>query len=351
MKDKIHLALFFGGQSGEHEVSRVSAYNIIQAIDLNKYQLTLIGITKKGKMLRYTGPIEAIPNGEWENNPDDLVENMDFFNDPFLQSIDICFPVLHGPMGEDGTVQGLFELLNKPYVGCGVLSSAVGMDKHFSKLAFERAGIPTGAYAAYRYHEYRQNPESLKVTIREQFHYPIFVKPANMGSSVGISKVHSDEELQTALDLAFSYDNKIIVEAGIDGYEIECAVLEDGDTVKASTPGQIIASKEFYDYEAKYAADENSKIVIPAPLNPEITETVKAYAVKAFRAIEGSGLARVDFFVEKTTEAVLINEVNTLPGFTDISMYPKMWEADGIPYATLIEKLIQNAARKIKTQD
>lgn len=351
MKDKIQLALFFGGQSGEHEVSRVSAYNIIQAIDPEKYQLTLIGITKQGKMMRYTGPIDAIPGGEWENNRDDLVETMDFFNDPFLQNIDICFPVLHGPMGEDGTIQGLFELIDKPYVGCGVLSSAVGMDKHFSKLAFERADIPTGPYHAYRHYEYKEDPEGFMADIQKRFTYPIFVKPANLGSSVGISKVHSDEELQPALDLAFKYDRKIIIEAGIDGYEIECAILEDGDTVKASTPGQIIASKEFYDYEAKYSDDEDSEIIIPAPLDQNTIKTVQDYAIKAFRAIEGSGLSRVDFFVEKTTGEVLINEVNTLPGFTNISMYPKMWEADGIPYKTLIEIIIQNASRKIKTRD
>lgn len=351
MKDKIHLALFFGGQSGEHEVSRVSAYNIVGAIDPEKYQLTLIGITKNGKMIRYTGPLDAIPGGEWENNRGYLVEAMDFFNDPFLQSIDICFPVLHGPMGEDGTIQGLFELINKPYVGCGVLSSAVGMDKHFSKLAFERAGIPTGPYQAYHSYQYAEDPESFMADIQKRLNYPIFVKPANMGSSVGISKVHTHEELQPALELAFEYDHKIIVEAGIDGHEIECAILEDGDTLRASTPGQIVASKEFYDYEAKYSDDEDSEIIIPAPLDPQTIEDIKTYAIKAFRAIEGSGLSRVDFFVEKTTGEIFINEINTLPGFTDISMYPKMWEADGIPYKTLVDKLIQSASRKIKTRD
>ena len=239
-------------------------------------------------------------------------------------------------------------MLNKPYAGCGVLSSAVGMDKVFSKIMFQSVGIPTGKYIYFRENDWNRDADAKIAEIEADLGYPIFVKPANMGSSVGISKAHDRGELVAAIKEAFVYDNKLILEAFVKGREIECAVLEVGDVIRASIPGEVIPSKEFYDYEAKYSATEDSKVVIPADLSPEVTEKVRNYAIKAFEAIEGSGLTRVDFFVTDD-EQILINEVNTLPGFTNISMYPKMWEATGIGYIELVDLIIASAKRKRTT--
>lgn len=345
MEDKLNIGVVFGGQSGEHEVSRVSAYNVLGVIDRNKYNIITIGITKNGRWYLYSGDAEKIKDGSWEEDQENLIADFSIFSHPEIAKIDVFFPVLHGPMGEDGTIQGVFEMLNKPYVGCGVLSSAVGMDKVFSKIMFQSVGIPTGKYTYFRENDWKKDSEGKIKEMEELLGYPIFVKPANMGSSVGINKAHDRKELVSAIGEAFIYDNKLILEAFVKGREIECAVLEKGGVIRASIPGEVIPSKEFYDYEAKYSDTEDSKVVIPANLSEDLTEKVRMYAVKAFEAIEGSGLSRVDFFITEDNR-ILINEVNTLPGFTNISMYPKMWEATGIGYEELVDLIIASAKRK-----
>ena len=345
MENKLNIGVIFGGQSGEHEVSRVSAYNVLRVINQEKYNIVTIGITKKGKWYLYSGDHEKIKDGSWEQDSKNLIGDFSIFAHPEITKIDVFFPVLHGPMGEDGTIQGVFEMLNKPYVGCGVLGSAVGMDKVFSKIMFESVEIPTGNYWYFRKNDWKKDPEGKLEEMEKALGYPIFVKPANMGSSVGISKAHNREELIAAIEEAFIYDDKLIMEAFIKGREIECGVLDDGGMLCASIPGEVIPSKEFYDYEAKYSDTQDSKVVIPANISDEATEMIREYAVKAFEAIEGSGLSRVDFFLTEDGQ-ILINEVNTLPGFTNISMYPKMWEATDICYSDLVDKIIASANRK-----
>ncbi len=345
MKKKLNLGLVFGGQSGEHEVSCVSTYNVIKAINPDNYRIITLGITKKGKWYIYNGDYQKIRDGSWLDDTEHLQDDFSLFNHPLITGIDIFFPVLHGPMGEDGTIQGVFEMLNKPYVGCGVLGSAVGMDKVFSKIMFESVGIPTGKYRHFRQRDWHVKKDQKLREIEEHLGYPVFVKPANLGSSVGINKAYDRQELIAAIDQALTYDHKVILEAFIKGREIECAVLEDGQKIRASIAGEIIPSKEFYDYEAKYSANQDSKIVVPAAIDKDIMEQIRAYAIMAFEAIEGASLARVDFFLTERNE-ILINEVNTLPGFTNISMYPKMWEATGIAYEDLVERIIQSAKRK-----
>lgn len=345
MDKKINLGVLFGGQSGEHEVSRVSACNVIEVIDKEKYDLTLIGITKNGEWKVYTGDYKKIKDGSWEEDTDKIHANFSLFEDPIIQDIDVFFPVLHGPMGEDGTIQGLFEIMNKPYVGCGVLASAAGMDKVASKMLFENAGIPVGPYVHFKRRDWEKNKQSILDDITGRG-YPVFIKPSNMGSSVGISKAHNEEEFVAGVNEALRYDNRIVVEGFLNAREIEVAVLEEDGEISASIPGEVVASKEFYDYEAKYSDDQDSKIVIPAQINEKILEQIREYAIKAFEAIDGSGLSRVDFFVTRATYQIYINEINTMPGFTNISMYPKMMENMGVSYTELVEKLIQGAAVK-----
>jgi len=345
MENKLNIGVVFGGQSGEHEVSCVSAYNVLEVINQEKYNIITIGITKNGKWYLYSGDHEKIKDGSWEQDSENLIGDFSIFSHPEITKIDVFFPVLHGPMGEDGTIQGVFEMLNKPYVGCGVLSSAVGMDKVFSKIMFESVGIPTGKYVYFRKKDWKKDADGRIAEAEKVLGYPIFVKPANMGSSVGITKAHDRKELLSAIEEAFKYDNKLILEVFVKGKEIECGVLDENGVTRASIPGEVIPSKEFYDYEAKYSADEDSRVEIPANISKELTEKVRAYAIKAFDAIEGSGLSRVDFFVTED-ERILINEVNTLPGFTNISMYPKMWEATGIGYTELVDLIIATADRK-----
>lgn len=342
MKKKV--GVLFGGQSGEHEVSCVSAYNILEHINKDDYEVVPIGITKSGVWNIYTGDIKNIENGNWKEDKENLKEDIDVFSD--LSDIDVFFPVLHGPMGEDGTVQGVFEMLNKPYVGCGVLASSVGMDKILSKIAFESAGIPTGQYLPVSRFEYQEEPEEVIERIIEKLELPVFIKPANMGSSVGITKAHDRDELIEALDTAFKYDRRVIAEAFVDGREIECAVLQENGKTRAATPGEIIPAKEFYDYEAKYASDGKSISVIPAEISQEALDEIKKLAVRAFEVIDGSGLSRVDFFYNDKTGGIYINEINTLPGFTPISMYPMMWQNSGIEYNDLISRLIESADTK-----
>ncbi|MDK2805986.1 MAG: D-alanine-D-alanine ligase [Thermoanaerobacterium sp.] len=350
--EKLKVAVLFGGQSGEHEVSRVSATSIINNIDRDKYDVYMVGITKKGEWYLYNGDIEKIATGEWEKDavpaligPSTKYKGIVVFKENGYEfyPIDVVFPVLHGPNGEDGTVQGLLELLEMPYVGPNVLSSSLCMDKVFSKRIFLEAGIPTPKFTVVYRKELNDsdNYEVIRKKISKEIGYPCFVKPANMGSSVGITKVHNEGELFDALKFAAKYDRKIIVEEGIDAREIECSVLGN-DNPEASVAGEIVPAHEFYDYDAKYF-DEASKLFIPAPIPDVKMEEIRELAIKAYIALDARGMARVDFLMDKNTGKVYLNELNTIPGFTKISMYPKLWEASGKPYSKLIDELIQLA--------
>lgn len=378
MAGKKRIAVIFGGQSSEHEVSRVSAESVIKNINRDKYDVVMLGITKDGRWLSYDGPVEKLGTGEWQaiaeakaveraqgmkalkgveedNDKSSVALDVNSTRDIFKSSgaeagnkrIDVAFPVLHGCNGEDGTIQGLFELAGIPYVGCGVLGSALGMDKAYSKIIFEKEGIPQGKYLVFSRKQVKQDVEPLVKQVEETLTYPCFIKPSNAGSSVGVSKAHDRAELVEALELAAKYDRRILAEEFINGREVECAVLGNDDPI-ASTVGEVVPCNEFYDYQAKYSAESTSKIVIPADLPDETIQKIRKYAVKAFKALDCAGLSRVDFFVHKETGEVYINEINTLPGFTSISMYPKLWEASGIPYSQLIEKLIDLAVERFE---
>lgn len=338
MEQKINVGIIFGGKSGEHEVSLQSSYNVIKSIDKNKFVLTLIGISREGRWSIYGGDVEKIKDDTWfedEANKWDF----SFWKDEDFSCVDIFFPVLHGTFGEDGTIQGLFEILGKPYVGCGVLASSAAMDKCTAKILFQDAGIPVANGLTLRKREIVESTEKAVAGVESEFNYPVFVKPANMGSSVGISKAHNREELKAALIEAVKFDTKILVEEFVDAYEVEIAVLGN-EAPETSCPGMIVPCHEFYDYDAKYLTGDDSKILIPAPISEETTQKVKEYAKKAFRALECSGLSRIDFFVRKDNNEVIINEVNTLPGFTNISMFSKLWGECGVEYSSLITDLI-----------
>ena len=287
MPDKIKLGLVFGGQSGEHEVARVSAYNVLKVIDLDKYDVVTIGITKDGRWMIYTGDWDKLPDGSWEQDTDHIRTDFSLFTDPLIQSIDVFWPMMHGPMGEDGTIQGVFEMMNKPYVGCGVLASAVGMDKVVSKILFERAGIPVVPYIYFFDRDWRRDKDALVKASEDKLGYPVFIKPVNMGSSVGITKAHDRVEFVAGVDNALQFDSKILIEAAVNAREIECAVLEEDGDIQTTLPGEVVASKEFYDYEAKYADDQDSKIVIPAEIDSATIDKIRTYAHDAFAAIDG----------------------------------------------------------------
>ncbi|SHH32897.1 D-alanine--D-alanine ligase [Tepidibacter thalassicus] len=351
---KINVALIFGGKSGEHEVSLASASSIYQFIDKQKYNVFTIGITKEGNWLYYEGDVENIKNGDWEKLSNRNVninliptanKNIGIeFEDNRFEKIDVLFPVLHGPFGEDGSIQGLFEISNIPYVGCGVLSSSVGMDKLICKKVFEQEGLPQVKYTYTTKWDFNKNKDKVLDEIEQKISYPIFIKPANLGSSVGISKAKNREELENGINEALKYDKRVILEEGINAREVEVSVLGN-EEVCASVAGEIIPSKEFYDYEAKYL-NESSKLIIPAKIDDEMMNKIKNMAIKAFKSIDASGLSRVDFFIEKDTNKIYVNEINTMPGFTNISMYPKLWEATGISYTHLIDKLINLAIKR-----
>lgn len=367
MRDKKRVMVIFGGQSSEHEVSRVSATSIINNMDKTKFDISLVGITKEGRWLPYNGPVEKIASGEWEEIAINKMVKSISSRDNIINAIvsrgasseaiikdekeensncpvDVVFPVLHGCNGEDGTIQGLFELAGIPYVGCGVLGSALGMDKIYAKIIFEKAGIPQADYLYFTRKEIRDNADSAADAIEQKFKYPVFIKPSNAGSSVGVSKAHDRKELIEALNFAAKYDRKVLIEEFINGREVECAVLGNDNPI-ASTVGEVVPSNEFYDYNAKYI-DGSSKTIIPADLPEETILKIRNYAVKAFKALDCAGLSRVDFFVHKETGEIYLNEINTLPGFTSISMYPMLWEASGIPYSELIERLIDLAIER-----
>jgi D-alanine-D-alanine ligase len=371
---KIRVGVLFGGQSGEHEVSLVSARAVIDGLDREKYEVVPIGITKQGRWLAGGDPLAALaaladpqllPAGaELKIEHEELKEseiaepetsdvtNTMLVATPNAQfsmlnaqfSIDVVFPVLHGPMGEDGTVQGLFELAGVPYVGCGVLAAAVGMDKAMMKAAFAAAGLPILPWLLVGRADWRRAGPQVVERIEAAIPYPLFVKPANMGSSVGVTKAIGRETLERGLDEAARYDRRIVVEQGISAREIEISVLGN-EEVAASMPGEVVPSNEWYDYQAKYLAGE-SQILIPAPIAPELAEQVRELAVRAFKALDGAGLARVDFLLDRESGTLYLNELNTMPGFTPISMYAKMWEASGLPYSALLDRLVELALER-----
>jgi D-alanine-D-alanine ligase len=352
---KITVGILFGGKSAEHEVSLQSARNVFDAINRDKYTPVLIGIDKNGGW--HSAHSDLIPN---VGNPKQIALNKE--NDSVAlipesngtisnmtamkqgETLDVVFPILHGPFGEDGTVQGLLKLANIPFVGAGVLGSAVGMDKDIMKRLLRDAGLPIGKFIALKSHE---TAPSFK-TIAAELGQPIFVKPANMGSSVGVNKVHNEETLENALKEAFEYDTKIILEEFIQGREIECSILGNENPI-ASIPGEVISTHAFYSYDAKYRDEHGARLEIPANIPQETAETLQKLAIQTFKTLSCEGLGRVDFFL-KPDNTPIINEINTMPGFTKISMYPKLWEASGIPYAELIDRLITLAINRFEKE-
>jgi D-alanine-D-alanine ligase len=344
---KTRVGVLFGGCSGEHEVSICSAQAIAGALaqgtNAEKYAVIPVYITKSGVWQFGDRAAQVLRSGEPPSNEGEIANPGDRLPAPQpLNDIDIWFPVLHGPNGEDGTIQGMLSLLQIPFVGSGVLGSAVGMDKIAMKTAFAQAGLPQVNYVAVTRAEVWSNPcvfPKLCDRIEAALGYPAFVKPANLGSSVGIAKVRSRQELEAALDSAASYDRRIIVEAGVEAREVECAVLGN-DVPKASVIGEISFESDFYDYETKYSAGQ-ADLMIPAPLSPEVTRQIQEMAVQAFQAVDAAGISRVDFFYVESTGEIFINEINTLPGFTQTSMYPMLWQASGMTFEALVDQLIQ----------
>ena len=344
---KIKLGLIFGGMSTENEVSVMSANSILKNLDKKKYEIFLIYISKNGEWYQYDN-LENIEINEDMHNLNKIENVMGY-----LQNLDVLFPVLHGSYGEDGTIQGLFEMIDKPYVGCGVLASTIGMDKVYTKVIFDKANISQAPYIyleksrdKYKYIDKEFNRRIMTLDesvdlVEKEIGFPVFIKPSNSGSSVGVNKAENKEELKEYIKYARKFDKKILVEKGIQGKEVECAVLGN-ENVIASCVGEIKPADKFYSYDAKYQ-NEDSKTTIPANLDKEVSGKIKKLAVKAFEAIDGKGLSRVDFFVEDKTNQIYINEINTLPGFTKISMYPKLFEAEGIQYSELLDKLIDLA--------
>ena len=360
MAKKINVCLVFGGKSGEHEVSLQSAKSIYEMLDKDKYNVYLVGIDKQGHWLlgnasnyllnannpklialnKATGSL-ITPVNETESSELILTKTGEK-----IGKIDVFFPVIHGTYGEDGSLQGMFEMLDAAYVGAGVLGSALGMDKDIAKKLFKSAGINTAKHLSFRKYE---KEEGIVKEVLKNFSFPVFIKPANMGSSVGINKSHDLIELKAAIKDAFKYDTKIMVEEFIKGREIECSVLGNDHPI-ASTPGEIIPHHEFYSYDAKYIDENGAGLKIPADLPKELIEKIKEMAVKSFLALECYGMARVDFFL--TAEGkIYLNEINTIPGFTKISMYPKLWENSGITYKELLDKLIELAIEKKKEKN
>ncbi len=352
MKKK--LCVIFGGESPEHDISQKSVTSVLNNLDKAKYEIYTLGITRKGEWYLYTGDWSKIENGDWEQeknelrtaviSPDSSHHGLIVMGDTMeIIHIDVIFPVLHGEYGEDGTIQGLFELAHIPYVGMGVLASANGMDKTYSKLVFASAGIPQASWVVVNSGD---DFEKSADEIEEKLGYPCFVKPARLGSSVGIGKAHNRQELMDALCNAEKYDRRILVEEHIDGHEVECAVLGNSD-VRAAAVGEIKPTVEYYDFDAKYN-DASTELCIPADLPKDTIGKIRDYSVRAFKALDGQGLSRVDFFVKHSDGSIILNEINTLPGFTNISMYPKLWEASGVGYSELLDTLIDLAVERVK---
>lgn len=356
--EKKNLAVIFGGRSSEHEVSCISVVTVAKAVDLEKYNMLLIGITKDGKWKKVNS-IDEITSGNWKDNKEQAiispnttgevlvsVEENGTYNFVEAIKIDVIFPVLHGMYGEDGTIQGLFHMADIPYVGCGVFASAASMDKFYTKLVVDTLGIRQAQYVPVLKDQLK-NMDEVVSRVEASLSYPVFVKPSKAGSSKGVSKANNKDELVVALEEAAKHDYKILVEETIVGREVECAVLGYGDNTKASGIGEILAAEAaaFYDFDAKYNNSE-SKTVIDPEMPVEKSEEIRECAVKIFNALDGFGLSRVDFFLEKGTNSVVFNEINTLPGFTSISMYPMLWNARGIDIKTLVTTLIEMAVER-----
>jgi D-alanine-D-alanine ligase len=343
-KKILRVGVLFGGRSGEHEVSLASAASVIRGLDPDKYEAVPIGISKDGHWLVGQGAAKMLPEvlkgGRRVMLAADPTEAalVPLDRGAGAQRLDVIFPVMHGTFGEDGTIQGLLDLAGLPYVGAGVLGSAVGMDKDVSKRLCQEAGIPVVPWVTVHRWRWEKEPRAVKAEIEKKFPYPVFVKPATLGSSVGMTKAHHTEELGPALDLACEFGMKILVEQAVTAREIEVSVLGNHEP-KASLPGEIVPHREFYDYTAKYL-EEGTQLKIPADLLPAQVEKIQWLAIRAFYVLELTGMARIDFFLEKQGGKIYLNEVNTIPGFTSISMYPKLWEASGIPFRELIDKLI-----------
>jgi D-alanine-D-alanine ligase len=353
---KIRLVVLFGGRSAEHDVSRVSARHVLAAADTSRYEVQPIAITKQGEWLFSEGSARALMAGP-DGLPDalpvagDVVDPIPAVTRRAPDEQVVVFPLLHGPLGEDGTVQGMLELADVPYVGCGVLGSALSMDKVKAKEMFRAHDIPQARFVGFSETDRAEDP-GLVGRLAGELGFPLFVKPANMGSSIGVTKAHDRAELGPAIDLALTYDRWVVVEEAISGREIECAVLGN-DRPRASVPGEIEPGAEFYDYEDKYT-DGTAKLMIPAPLPDTVTAELRALALRAFQALGCEGMARVDLFYEEDGRGLLVNEINTIPGFTPISMYPKMWAASGLSYGELIDELVRlalerHAARRRRT--
>ncbi len=364
MSKKIRLGLIFGGRSAEHEVSLRSAQSVLNALDREKYDVTLIGISKAGKWLAGPDPLKSLTAGDLSD-----LSNAALLGEPGKHELlvvapgavngalhqgsgvefDVVFPLLHGPYGEDGTVQGLLELADLPYVGAGVLASAVAMDKAVCKQLLRANGIPVTDWQLVTRAAIQADAEAVAAVAAEAYAFPIFTKPANLGSSVGVIKAHTMAELVAALRESARYDRRILIEPGINAREIEVSVLGNAFP-EASVAGEIVPVNEFYDYEAKYV-DEGSLPVIPAPIPAETAEAARRYAVQAFQVIDAAGLARVDFLLDRDNGRLYLNEINTLPGFTSISMYPKLWEASGLSYSDLIDRLVTLALERQGDKD
>ncbi len=343
---KLRVGVIFGGRSGEHEVSVASAASIFQHLDRTRYEPVPIRIAKDGRWILSGREPTALSAAEAarEDVRVDL-QRVEPSAAAVTARVDVMFPVLHGPYGEDGTVQGLLELINVPYVGAGVLGSAVGMDKAVMKTLFAAHGLPVCPYIVTLRPEWARDPQAIAQRVAAELGYPVFVKPANLGSSVGISKAKTEAELTAAMTLALQFDRKIVIEAAVPGArEIECAVLGN-DEPEASVPGEVIPSREFYDYEAKYL-DASSRILIPAPLTETQASEIRRLAIAAFRAVDGAGMSRVDFLMARDSGETYLNEVNTIPGFTTVSMYPMMWQASGLSYPDLLHRLITLALER-----
>lgn len=348
---KLKLGVIFGGMSSEHDVSITSGTSVIKNLNKEKYEIYPIYIDRQGNWYEYTKNVYEIEVLEVGTQIEEKREITNVIE--YLKKCDVIFPVLHGLYGEDGTIQGFLEILKKPYVGCKVLGSSVGMDKVYTKIIFDRAKINQAKYIyvkrvdqGYTYvdkdfNEHSYGLDDIAGIVEKELGYPVYVKPSNSGSSVGINKAHDEKELIEAIKYASKYDRKILIEEEINGKEVECAVLGN-EKVEATCVGEILPAEEFYTFDAKYKNSE-SRVIIPAKIPENISEEIRKNAIKAFKAIDGKGLSRVDFFIEHETNRVIINEINTMPGFTQISMYPKLWEQMGINYTELLDKLIELA--------
>jgi D-alanine-D-alanine ligase len=351
---RLRVGVLFGGRSTEHEVSILSAQSIISAMDPQRFEAVPLYIDKEGRWLIGDSLKRLVSNAashKYVYLPPDptqrsLVPAHDGREgrDGGMPPLDVVFPVFHGLNGEDGTIQGVLELANVPYVGAGVLGSALGLDKIYMKRAFAAAGLPVVDYLPTTRRQYERDPDAFVTLVEERIGYPCFSKFANSGSSVGTTKAHNRAELVEGLRLASSFDRKLLVERAIDARELEISVLGN-DEPEASVVGEVVPAHEFYDYDAKYL-DEGSRLLIPAPIDAKLAEEARAMALRAFQAVDAAGMARVDFFMERTTGRILVNELNTIPGFTRISMYPKLWEASGLSYPKLIERLVELAVER-----